>query len=131
MNMNATAQMVTVSQGGTPRETELPTEIHVKIDPSLLPKPATGEWTEQNLRDNCEMLGFYETAKVINAALAAERENTAHAISGGHAITERLRVAVKELAAEREKVQTLVDALTLISKSELAARYLQAEAADA
>lgn len=37
----------------------------------------------------------------LREQLAAERDAKEYAISGGHAIAERLRVAVKELAAER------------------------------
>jgi hypothetical protein len=105
MNMNATSQMVTVSQGGKPRETELPTEIHVKIDPSLLPKPATGEWTEARVAEyesapNC----CQRLAADINAAIAQvtkERDNaTGNCMSLSQLLfADRLLLAqVKELA---------------------------------
>jgi len=60
-------------------ETELPTEIHVKIDPSLLPKPATGEWTVYSVM-KLRQKHWHEEDKnnaiaiAHNAALAAERK---------------------------------------------------------
>jgi hypothetical protein len=65
---------IATAKTATGMETELPTEIHVKIDPSLLPKPATGEWTVETIAVIRGRDGDFGLAAAINAAIAAEKE---------------------------------------------------------
>ena len=64
------ARRKAIAKATTGMETELPTEIHVKIDPSLLPKPAS-EWTVETIAVIRGRDGDFGLAAAINAALAA------------------------------------------------------------
>jgi hypothetical protein len=104
MNMNATAQMVTVSQGGKPREDLSGVSQRGEQTPDAPTQPATGEWTVYSVM-KLRSEHWHEEDKnnaiaiVHNAALAAavefyvkEREQ-ALAVTAG---------ALQQLAAERE-----------------------------
>jgi hypothetical protein len=64
---------IATAKTATGMETELPTEIHVKIDPSLLPKPAS-EWTVETIAVIRGRDGDFGLAAAINAALANKQE---------------------------------------------------------
>src|SRR4029077_14640401 len=89
-------------------ETELPTEIRVKIDPSLLPKPA-GEWTEllDEAAFRCSATTQDERKRVIselvNAALDDQKRDLWEKISLSRIEADNWKALYeKKLAALRE-----------------------------
>ncbi len=83
-------------------------------DFSLTNHPTTGEWTPVFVSQLFEANFQGDTVKAVadahNAELSAEKEN-------GKAAWRRVVTLEQQLDAEREKVQTLVDALERISNS--------------
>ncbi len=74
------------------------------------PKP-TGEWTGLALSRLIKKRGYKATADIHNAAINAERQKTDYERDKVDEVVSALNKAPKQLAAEREKVQTLVDVL--------------------
>jgi hypothetical protein len=90
MNMNATSQMVTVSQGGKPRDDQ--------------PKPASGEWTVYSVM-KLRQKHWHEEDKnnaiaiAHNAALAAERAADANDLE---VVIEKLEQQLAQVTKERD-----------------------------
>ncbi len=84
------------------------------------PKPAR-DWTADTVRMFGETCWNKESCKDVayahNAALDAERENARTEKKRYSAATWDMADLRRELAAEREKVQTLVDALEFVRKA--------------
>ncbi len=91
------------------------------------PKPATGEWTLETLAKlGVDHEWMRPLCDAHNAALAAEeRKGTFDVMDIARKAQREIEELRKQLAAEREKVQTLVDALKgmLDVYEELHARY--------